>query len=44
MWADPLAAPGERMLSQELAGIGAAPPEIEEWRTQSMGSGAATTG
>eukprot|EP00961_Rhodomonas_salina_P261895 3539644-Rhodomonas_salina.7 len=28
------ATPGERMLSQELAGIGAAPPEVEEWRTQ----------
>lgn len=43
-WADPLAAPGERMLSQELAGIGATAPEIEEWRTQTMGSGGTTVG
>eukprot|EP00960_Hanusia_phi_P054298 762612-Hanusia_phi.AAC.3 len=43
-WADPLAAPGERMLSQELAGIGAAPPEIEEWRSQTMGGGGTSTG
>lgn len=43
-WNDPLAAPGERMLSQELAGIGAAPPEIEEWRAQSMAQGGTSTG
>ncbi len=43
-WNDPLAAPGERMLSQELAGIGAAPPEMEEWRVQSMAQGGTSTG
>ena len=34
-----MTAPGERMLSQELAGIGSAPPEVEEWRTQTMDKG-----
>ena len=43
-WADPLAAPGERMLSQELAGIGSAPPEVEEWRTQTMDKGGTAVG
>ena len=32
------------MLSQELAGIGSAPPEVEEWRTQTMDKGGTAVG
>ncbi|KAJ3109551.1 DEAH-box ATP-dependent RNA helicase prp22 [Phlyctochytrium planicorne] len=40
-WVDPMAAPGERVFSQDLRGIGQMEPNIPEWKKKTFG--AATT-